>query len=75
MAITVNFTWTTDHALDVGKQIHKKTVEMTTAGKLLSRDVDAAGPVTSTFVDQASADEFIDFMKQFNFATVDVKEV
>ena len=75
MAITVSFTWTTNHELDVGKQIYKKTVEMTTAGKLLSRNVNADGLLTSTFVDQAAADEYISFMQQFNPASVEVAEV
>ena len=75
MAITVNFTWNTNHDLTVGKKTYEKTVEMTTAGKLLSCELDENGVPTNTFVDQAAADEFIEFMTQFDFATVDVKEV
>ena len=75
MAITVHFTWDTIHTLDDGNKMNQKTAEMTKAGKLINREVDALGVPTSTFVDQASADEFVEFMKQFNPAKVEVKEV
>lgn len=78
MAVTVKHNWTigsADHALEVGKTISVKTFQMRKDGKLLERTEGENGVPTFKFVDHAAADEFIEFMKQFNPESVEVNEV
>ena len=74
MAVTVKHVWaeSDEHDLEIGKKIHLKIKQMTADGKVVEIIRDPEGVPTSVFINQASAEEYVEFMKQFNPADVEV---
>ena len=74
MPFTTKFTWSGEpHNDEQSKQINDKLTSL--GAKFLGVEIpDGTHPICS-FADQESANEYADFMKQFNPETVEVTEV